>query len=52
LASNKNGGKLITFDNGLAYLLTNKLQLAVTLARGLNKNSPDLAWTFGLSAKY
>jgi len=52
LTSEKNGGKLITFDTGLAYLLTNTLQLDLALARGLNKNSPDLAWTFGLSVKY
>jgi hypothetical protein len=52
LASAGHGGKLITLDTGLAYLLTRDLQLDVAVSRGINKNAPDLAWTVGLSARY
>ena len=52
LAARKNGGNLLTFDTGLAYLLSNELQVDVALSRGLNKTSPDFSWTVGLSAKF
>lgn len=52
LASNKNGGRLMSFDTGLAYLLSDSLQIDGAVSRGLNKTSPDLSWTVGLSAKY
>lgn len=52
LASNRHGGSVVTFDTGLAYLLSDDLQLDVALSRGVNKNAPDLAWTVGLSARF
>jgi len=52
LASKKNGGQVLSFDTGLAYLLSENLQLDLALSRGLNRNTPDLSWTLGLSARY
>lgn len=52
LAPARHGGHLITLDAGLALLLNPSTQLDLALARGLNKNSPDFAWTLGLSLKY
>jgi hypothetical protein len=52
IASNKNGGNVLTFDTGLAYLLNNSTQVDFAISRGLNKTTPDLAWTIGLSAKF
>jgi hypothetical protein len=52
LASTRNGGTVLTFDLGGAYALTNSVQLDMALSRGLNKNTPDLAWTVGLSLKF
>ncbi len=52
LASRRNGGNVVTFDAGLAYLLTNDMQLDVAVARGLSKAAPDFAWTVGWSARF
>lgn len=52
LASARNGGKLVTFDTGLAYLLTRDLQVDMALSRGISHSAPDLAWTVGLSARF
>ena len=48
----KNGGSVLTFDIGAAYAITNNLQVDVALSRGLNKYTPDLAWTVGLSVRF
>lgn len=52
IASSKNGGSLVTFDTGLAYLLADNMQVDMAVSRGLNKTSPDLSWTVGFSAKF
>lgn len=52
LTSTRHGGQLITLDTGLAYLLNDDLQADVAVSRGANRNSPDLAWTVGLSARF
>lgn len=52
IASSKNGGNLVTFDTGLAYLLADNMQVDLAVSRGLNKTSPDLSWTVGFSAKF
>jgi hypothetical protein len=52
IASERNGGKVVTFDTGLAYLVSNDLQLDVAISRGVNKNAPDFSWTLGVSARY
>lgn len=45
------GGTQATFDVGAAWLLSDKLQLDSMLSRGLNRRTPDLSWTVGLSFK-
>lgn len=52
LASNKNGGSLVTFDTGLSYLISNDWQVDMAISRGLNKQSPDFQWTTGVSARF
>ena len=52
IASSRNGGSLLTFDTGLAYLLSNDMQIDTALSRGLNKTSPDFSWTVGFSARF
>ena len=52
IASTRNGGSLLTFDTGLAYLLSNDMQVDTALSRGLNKTSPDFSWTVGFSARF
>lgn len=52
LASRRHGGSVVTLDAGLAYLLERNLQVDVAVARGVNKNAPDLGWTVGLSARF
>lgn len=52
LASTRNGGNVVTFDAGLAYLLTKDMQVDLAVARGLTKFTPDFAWTVGWSARF
>jgi hypothetical protein len=52
IASSKNGGVLATLDVGVAYLLTPTVQIDTALSKGLNKNTSNLSWTIGISAKY
>lgn len=52
ITRSENGGNIVTFDVGAAYLLTDLVQIDTALYRGLNKNTPDLALTVGLSVKF
>jgi hypothetical protein len=52
IAKSKNGGVTATFDVGVAYLLTPTVQIDTALSKGLNKNTNNLSWTIGISAKY
>lgn len=52
LASDRHGGNVITYDLGAAYLLTDYVQIDTAIAIGANDNTPDLAWTVGLSMKF
>ncbi|MDT8998892.1 transporter [Paucibacter sp. APW11] len=52
IASTRNGGNVLSFDAGLAYLLNPGMQLDLAISRGLNKNTPDLQWTVGYSVKF
>jgi hypothetical protein len=52
LAARKNGGSVVTFDAGVAYLVTDSLQLDFAVARGLTASSPDLQWGAGLSIRF
>jgi hypothetical protein len=52
MASNEHGGNQATFDVGGTYLVAKDLQLDIGFFRGLNKNTPSLSWTVGLTAKF
>jgi Putative MetA-pathway of phenol degradation len=52
IARTRNGGTLATFDVGAAYLLSDMWQLDGALYKGLNRNTADLAFGIGLSAKF
>ncbi|MGJ9419828.1 transporter [Massilia sp. CMS3.1] len=51
IAHVRDGGTQASFDIGAAWLLSDTVQLDTMLARGLNRRTPDLAWTVGLSFK-
>jgi hypothetical protein len=46
------GGTQASFDTGLAWLVNKDCQLDVSLARGLNRNTPDLSVAVGLSVRH
>lgn len=52
LASNRNGGKVVTLDTGLTWQLTQDLQLDTAVFRGISKAAPDWSWTVGLSVRF
>jgi len=52
LTSRKNGGNVVAFDGGLAYLITDQVQVDVAAAKGLSKAAPRQQWTVGLSVRY
>lgn len=51
IASSRNGGSLLTLDVGGAWLLNKQCQVDAALAAGLNRHTPDLAVTVGISFK-
>lgn len=46
------GGSLANADIGMTYLLTDNVQVDTALSRGLNRNTPNLNWTVGLSVRF
>lgn len=52
IATTEHGGVQAAVDIGAAYLVNRQVQIDAALARGLNKNTPDLGWTVGLSVKF
>lgn len=52
IARGRHGGSIMTVDVGAAYLLSDAWQIDTALQRGLNRNTPDLAWTIGLSTRF
>jgi hypothetical protein len=52
LAADKNGGKLVSLDTGLSYLLSDSVQIDAAIFYGLTKRSPDLQWTTGISVRF
>ncbi len=52
IASVKNGGKVYTFDAGLAYVLSESVQVDASANFGLNRNAPKLNAGLGLSLKF
>ena len=52
LATPGDGGNIVTYDFGVAYLITPKVQIDAAMFIGANHQTPDIAWTIGLSAKF
>lgn len=52
LTSPKNGGNSVSIDTGLAYLLTNQVQVDVSFVKGVSKAAPKQQWAVGLSFMY
>jgi hypothetical protein len=52
LASTRNGGSVVTWDVGGAWLVNDRVQLDAAYYGGANKNTPNGAWTVGLSVKF
>ncbi|MBI3347968.1 MAG: transporter [Burkholderiales bacterium] len=52
LASARNGGNVVTAGTGVAWQVTNDVQLDTAVFRGLNRTTPDWAWTVGLSLRF
>lgn len=52
IAGTSHGGVQTAIDIGAAYLISNQVQIDTAVARGLNNNTADLGWTFGLSVKF
>lgn len=51
LREKRHGGNVLTADAGLAWLLTDRIQLDAAGSRGLTTDAADWAWTLGLSSK-
>ncbi|MES2898855.1 MAG: transporter [Pseudomonadota bacterium] len=51
IARSRRGGTEAVFTTGLAYLLTNTVQLDTALSRGLNSRTTDYSFTIGISVK-
>jgi hypothetical protein len=52
LAGSADGGNMVTYDFGAAYLITPKVQIDAAMFIGANHRTPDVAWTIGVSAKF
>jgi len=52
LASRKNGGSVVTLDAGVAYLVTDAVQVDFSVARGLTSFSPDVQCGVGVSIRF
>jgi Putative MetA-pathway of phenol degradation len=52
LAAPRHGGNVVTAGTGLAWQLSNDAQFDAAVFRGLTRDSPDWAWTVGLSLRF
>ncbi|MBW8844850.1 MAG: transporter [Burkholderiales bacterium] len=52
LASSRNGGNVITAGTGVAWQVSPDVQLDTAVFRGLTRDTPDWAWTVGLSLRF
>ena len=49
IARARDGGSQLSFDFGAAYLVNKDVQIDAALFRGLNRNTPDLSISVGIS---
>jgi len=52
IAPERHGGNIVTYDFGIAYLVTDLVQVDTAFAIGATDETPDLGWTVGLSMKF
>ncbi len=52
LAPQRFGGHVVTFDTGLSYALGKDMQVDCALSVGTNRDTPDYAFTVGLSRRF
>ncbi|HSI48181.1 MAG TPA: transporter [Ideonella sp.] len=52
LAAQRNGGKVVSFDFGASYLVTDSLQLDLAGSRGLTRETADFQWGAGVSIRF
>jgi len=52
LAARHNGGKVVSFDFGASYLVTDSLQLDLAASRGLTRETADFQWGAGVSIRF
>ena len=52
IAPDDHGGNIVTYNIGAAYLLRRNWQVDSALLLGANDDSPDFAWTVGLSGLF
>ncbi|MGN6389134.1 MAG: transporter [Burkholderiaceae bacterium] len=52
IARADNGGTQLSYDAGVAWLLSRDWQIDTALFKGANDNTPDLTWTVGLSGRF
>jgi hypothetical protein len=52
ITSSRNGGSTVTYNTGVAYLLTDNVQIDTALSWAANNTTPDFAWTGGLSVRF
>ncbi|MDB5761443.1 MAG: transporter [Herminiimonas sp.] len=52
IARAKNGGSIVSYDVGMAYLLTPSWQIDTAIQIGANRNTPDRSGTIGISTRF
>lgn len=51
-AATRHGGKVSSWDAGVAYVLNKDLQLDFSFSRGISQSAVDASWGLGLSVRY
>lgn len=52
LTSRKNGGNIVTYDAGAAYLLNHDTQIDLAFSWGATRETPDFQWGIGFSKRF
>lgn len=52
LASARFGGNVTSWDAGVAYMVSNDVQLDFSISRGISQSAVDAGWGVGLSVRY
>lgn len=52
IAHARDGGSVVTYDIGAAYLLTSNVQIDTVFQKSANRNTPDRALGLGVSVRF